>query len=311
MKQNLKIKFRLKSRKLTGSSNFVNVPNALITMRIAYKSVRMELSTGIHVDSLRWDDFAQVAIGPNREGMSADQINASIMNLVKNVRDTVEIYASQQVIPTSEQFRDSFERLRNGETVSLQPKKGNRKAQMRTSEVADITYSKQDKTPSKSLINTNLENTRNGKINKSLQFWEVAIEFENICGRQNNWTESTHEKFHAMRNHLKGLRAYKRKQGLKTFEVGFDYFDDEGMLSYLEYLRDIKNMKNTSIEKHMEFLRWFLRWSLQKGFHDNGQFESFRPKFKKTQKKVIFLTKKKSRIWRITRYQRPSSICTG
>ena len=99
MKQDLKIKFRLKSRKLTGSSNFVNVPNALITMRIAYKSVRMELSTGLHVDSLRWDDFAQVAIGPNREGMSADLINASIMNLVKNAQDTVEIYESQQIIP--------------------------------------------------------------------------------------------------------------------------------------------------------------------------------------------------------------------
>ena len=64
------------------------------------------------------------------------------------------------------------------------------------------------------------------------------------------------------------------------------------MLSYLEYLRDVKNMKNTTIEKNLEFLRWFLRWSLQKGFHKNAQFEAFRPKFKKTQKKVIFLTKK-------------------
>jgi len=70
---------------------------------------------------------------------------------------------------------------------------------------------------------------------KSLPFWEVAVEFENVCGRQNNWTESTHEKFRAMRNHLKGLRDYKRKRGLKTFELNFDYFDDEGMLSYEKY----------------------------------------------------------------------------
>ena len=33
-------------------------------------------------------------------------------------------------------------------------------------------------------------------------------------------------------------------------------------------------------------------WSIQKGFRKNTQFESFRPKFKKTQKKVFFLTKK-------------------
>jgi len=243
--------------------------------------------------------------------MSADQINASIMSLVKNAQDTVEIYESQQVIPTSEQFKDTFERLRSGEIVSLQPQKVRRKPQKSSSEVADNIFSKQDKTLSKPPINTNLEKTRKGQINKSLPFWEVAVEFENICGRQNNWTESTHEKFHAMRNHLKGLRDYKRKCGLKTFELNFDYFDDEGMLSYLEYLRDIKNMKNTSIEKHMEFLRWFLRWSLQKGFHNNGQFESFRPKFKKTQKKSSSLRRRKSRSWRITRYQRPSSICTG
>ena len=81
----MKVKFRLKSRKLTGSLRLVNVPNALITMRIAYKSARVELSTGLHVDSFRWDDFAQVAIGPNRDGMSADQINASMMSLQGNI----------------------------------------------------------------------------------------------------------------------------------------------------------------------------------------------------------------------------------
>ena len=43
-----------------------------------------------------------------------------------------------------------------------------------------------DKTQSKSPINTNLEKTRKGGINKSLPFWEVAVEFENVCGRQNN-----------------------------------------------------------------------------------------------------------------------------
>ena len=94
-----------------------------------------------------------------------------------------------------------------------------------------------------------------------------------------------------MRNHLKGLRERKRKLGLKTFDFDFDFFDEEGILSYIEYLRDVKNMKNTTVEKSLDFLRWFLRWSLHKGFHQNNCFETFRPKFKKTQKKVVFLTK--------------------
>ena len=64
-------------------------------------------------------------------------------------------------------------------------------------------------------------------------------------------------------------------------------------------------MKNTTIEKNMEFLRWFLRWSLQKGFHKNAQFEVFRPKFKKTQRKVIFLTKKE--IKKLENYKIPET----
>ena len=46
-------------------------------------------------------------------------------------------------------------------------------------------------------------------------------------------------------------------------------------------------------------------WSLQKGFHKNAQFEAFRPKFKKTQKKVIFLTKKE--IKKLENYKIPET----
>jgi len=106
-------------------------------------------------------------------------------------------------------------------------------------------------------------------------------------------------------NHLKGLRERKRKLGLKTFDYDFDFFDEEGILSYIEYLRDVKNMKNTTIEKSLEFLRWFLRWSLHKGFHQNNCFETFRPKFKKTQKKVVFLTK--AELEKLEKYKIPET----
>ena len=93
-----------------------------------------------------------------------------------------------------------------------------------------------------------------------------------------------------MRNHMKGLREYRRKMGLKTFDIDFDFFDEEGLMSYVEYLREVKGMMNSSIEKQLSFLRWFLRWTLNKRFHDNNTFETFRPKLKKTQKKVVYLT---------------------
>ncbi|KAA6313299.1 Tyrosine recombinase XerC, partial [termite gut metagenome] len=44
------------------------------------------------------------------------------------------------------------------------------------------------------------------------------------------------------------------------------------------------------IGKQMGFLGWFLRWSKRKGYNNNNAFETFKPKLKTTQKKVIFLT---------------------
>ena len=112
-------------------------------------------------------------------------------------------------------------------------------------------------------------------------FWDAFREFIKVNGRQNDWTEATYEKFHAMENHLKEIRKV----------LTFDFFDDDGLLAYVEYLRLKKNMKNSTIGKQMSFLKWFLRWSYQRGYHDNRDFETFKPKLKSTQKKVIFLTR--------------------
>ena len=112
-------------------------------------------------------------------------------------------------------------------------------------------------------------------------FWDAFREFIKVNGRQNDWTEATYEKFHTMENHLKEFRKV----------LTFDFFDDDGLLAYVEYLRLKKNMKNSTIGKQMSFLKWFLRWSYQRGYHDNRDFETFKPKLKSTQKKVIFLTR--------------------
>jgi integrase len=84
-----------------------------------------------------------------------------------------------------------------------------------------------------------------------------------------------------LRNHLK---AFKKS-------LSFDFFDDDGLLAYVEFLRLKKNMKNSTIGKQMSFLKWFLRWCYHRGYHENRAFETFKPKLKSTQKKVIFLTR--------------------
>ncbi len=49
-------------------------------------------------------------------------------------------------------------------------------------------------------------------------------------------------------------------------------------------------MRNSTIGKQMGFLKWFLRWSFKKDYHQNIAYDTFKPKLKTTPKKVIFLT---------------------
>mgnify|MGYP000009251018 CR=1 FL=1 len=113
-----------------------------------------------------------------------------------------------------------------------------------------------------------------------VSFWEVFDEFVKECGNQNNWTASTYEKFAAVRNHLKEFKE----------DATFNYFDEFGLNEYVNFLRDTKDMRNSTIGKQMGFLKWFLRWSFKKGHHQNIAYDTFKPKLKTTSKKVIFLT---------------------
>ena len=111
-------------------------------------------------------------------------------------------------------------------------------------------------------------------------FYKVFDEFVRDCGRQNDWTDSTYEKFAAVKNHLMNFR-----DGLT-----FDFFDEKGLNDYVTYLRDAKEMRNSTIGKQLSFLKWFLCWAFKKGMHQNNDYDSYKPKLKSTQKKIIFLT---------------------
>lgn len=78
-----------------------------------------------------------------------------------------------------------------------------------------------------------------------ISFWEVFDEFVKECGNQNNWTASTYEKFSAVKNHLKEFKE----------DVTFEYFNEFGLNEYVNFLRDKKDMRNSTIGKQMELNR--------------------------------------------------------
>lgn len=120
------------------------------------------------------------------------------------------------------------------------------------------------------------------KQNSPKTFWEIYDDFTEENGRINGWTKATYEKFAAQRNHLQDFNP----------DLEFDDFTEEGLNNYVFFLGNQLNMRNSTIAKQLGFLKWFLRWSMKKGYHDNASFNSYKPKLKTPEKPIIFLTRK-------------------
>ena len=216
--------------------------NVPIRMRVNFTSKRIEFTTGYRIDAAKWDaDKQRVKNGcSNKLKQSASEINASLLEYYTEIQSIFKRFEVEDVMPTPEQIKEAFNALRK--PVSEEPK------------------------PKKEAL--------------PCDFFQVFDDFVEDCGRQNNWTDSTFEKFAAVKNHLTNFR-----EGLT-----FEFFDERGLNDYVGYLRDVKEMRNTTIGKQLSFLKWFLRWAFKKGVHQNNAYDSYKPKLKSTQKKIIFLT---------------------
>ncbi len=216
--------------------------NVPIRMRVNFASKRIEFTTGYRIDAAKWDaDKQRVKNGcSNKLKQSASEINASLLEYYTEIQSIFKRFEVDDVMPTPEQIKEAFNALHK--PVSEEPK------------------------PKKEAL--------------PCDFFQVFDDFVEDCGRQNNWTDSTFEKFAAVKNHLTNFR-----EGLT-----FEFFDERGLNDYVGYLRDVKEMRNTTIGKQLSFLKWFLRWAFKKGVHQNNAYDSYKPKLKSTQKKIIFLT---------------------
>ena len=216
--------------------------NVPIRMRVNFASKRIEFTTGYRIDAAKWDaDKQRVKNGcSNKLKQSASEINASLLEYYTEIQSIFKRFEVEDVMPTPEQIKEAFNALHK--PVSEEPK------------------------PKKEAL--------------PCDFFQVFDDFVEDCGRQSNWTDSTFEKFAAVKNHLTNFR-----EGLT-----FEFFDERGLNDYVGYLRDVKEMRNTTIGKQLSFLKWFLRWAFKKGVHQNNAYDSYKPKLKSTQKKIIFLT---------------------
>ena len=233
--------FALERRKKDGVPIVENVP---IRMRVNFASQRIEFTTGYRIDVAKWDgDKQRVKNGcTNKLKQSASEINAALLGYYTELQEIFKRFEVAEIMPSPAEVKEAF---------------NNRHGQNEKTELASADTS-----------------------NVPSNFFEAFDDFVRVCGRQNDWTHSTFEKFAAVKNHLKNFRS----------ELSFDFFDEEGLTEYVQYLREVREMRNSTIGKQLSFLKWFLRWSFKQGMHSNNAYDTFKPKFKDAQKKIIFLT---------------------
>ncbi|KAA6336082.1 Tyrosine recombinase XerC [termite gut metagenome] len=136
--------------------------------------------------------------------------------------------------------------------------------------------------PTPQQVKTAFTEKQKGKSIDTLKhpFFEMFDDFVKERGVKNDWTFSTYEKFASVKNHL---LAFDK-------DIQFNDWNEFRLTDYVNYLRAEKKMRNSTIDNQLDFLRWFLRWGIERGYSENRAFDAFKPKLKTTQKKVIFLT---------------------
>ena len=216
------------------------VENVPIRMRVNFASKRIEFTTGYRIDAAKWDTDKQ-------------RVRNGCTNKLK--QSASEINAS--LLGYYTEVQEIFKKF----------------------EVEEIMPTPEQIKEAFNELHKPIEEVKPRKT-KPNAFYKVFDDFVRDCGQQNDWTDSTYEKFAAVKNHLMNFR-----DGLT-----FDFFDEKGLNDYVTYLRDVKEMRNSTIGKQLSFLKWFLRWAFKKGVHQNNAYDSYKPKLKSTQKKIIFLT---------------------
>jgi len=215
--------------------------NVPIRMRVIYNSNRVEFTTGYRIDFAKWDSEKQ-------------RVKNGCTNKLKQTASEINADLLKYFTGIQEIFKEF-------EVQSIIPN---------SEQLRDAFKAKYS-----SMASDEVE-----PVSSEIDFMAAFDDFTNECGKQNNWTHSTFEKFAAVKNHLTNFNS----------EITFNYFDEAGINEYVSFLLDKKKLRNSTIGKQLGFLKWFLRWSFKKGYNKNNSYETFKPKLKNTAKKVIFLT---------------------
>lgn len=215
--------------------------DAPIRISIVIMGVRYLTSTGLKIAPAKWDcDKQQARRGTsNANGMTWAQINSTLARMSEFFTSYENDCITANSAPDTDKLKTEFARQFGRKRTTI------------------------------------AEPVEQVKIG----FWDYYRMFIEEISVTNQWTQSTHQKFAALKKHLTGWRK----------KLTFDDFDEIGLNSFIKHLIEKNQMKNSTVANQVSFVKWFLRWAYAKGYNTNNAYQTFTPKLKSAQKKVVFL----------------------
>lgn len=107
-------------------------------------------------------------------------------------------------------------------------------------------------------------------------------EYINTVGKKNSWAKATIKKNYTVRKHFLSVVKDKPFQAITT----------ELLQAFIDSLLS-QGLKNTTIHKDYQFVRFFLRWARKKKYYNGDADIEFKPKLKGTDgnhKEIIYLS---------------------
>ena len=258
-----------------------------IQLHVTYDCNRVILSTGCQVTSLEaWDPQNQWVVsgykGP--KGETDVEMNNTLRKMKDQMDTAFKYFEVNEERPTLSQVVERYHRKMDG----IEPQK------------------KKDK-----------ETEKKDRPKKNPGLLDVYQMFVTECGEKNAWTIATFKKMATLKE---DLLSFKKN-------VSFSDLDEKGLTAFVHYLRekkvlnsprkkkgdrdkyddeDVIGLKNSTIQKKLGFLKWFLKWATDHGYNTNLAYKTFRPTLKTTQNKVIYLSK--SELERLRQLEIPVGV---
>lgn len=124
------------------------------------------------------------------------------------------------------------------------------------------------------------------KVKRQRTLFEYHTEFMIEQGKDSQWEESTYKEHRTIQRRLKDFAP----------DLEFEDLTKQGLSMFVDYMHTVpinskkKGLKNSSIRKNLDNLKWFLRWATEKGYNKELAFTTFQPKLKEVKNTVVYLT---------------------